>query len=46
MTRAADNLPDMTWGIDEAIPITASLKQVTGHARIVSGREITPAIIE
>jgi len=46
MTRAADNLPDMTWVIDEAIPITASLKQVTGHARIVSGREITPAIIE
>ena len=46
MTRARGSLPDLSWVIDEAIPITASLKQVTGNARMVSGRDITPAIIE
>ena len=46
MTRARGNLPDLSWVIDEAIPITASLKQVTGNARMVSGRDITPATIE
>jgi len=46
MTRISSNLADLSWVIDEAIPITASLRQLTGNARIVSGRDITPAIIE
>ena len=46
MTRASGNLADLLWVVDEAIPITASLKQVTGNALMVSGRDVTPAIIE
>jgi len=46
MIRGSGNLADLAWVIDEAIPITASLKQVTGNARIVAGRDISPAIIE
>jgi erythronate-4-phosphate dehydrogenase len=46
MTRISRNLADLSWVIDDAIPITASLQQVTGNARIVPGRDITPAVIE
>jgi erythronate-4-phosphate dehydrogenase len=46
MTRACGNPADLSWVIDEAIPITASLKQATGNALMVSARDITPAIIE
>jgi len=46
MTRHSDNLADLSWVVDEAIPITAALKQVIGNARIVSGRDISPATIE
>ena len=46
MIRHSGNLADLSWVIDQAIPITPALKQVTGNARIVSGRDISPAIIE
>ena len=46
MTRACGNPADLSWVIDEAIPITASLKQATGNALMVSACDITPAIIE
>ena len=45
MTCISGNLADLSWIIDDAIPITASLQQVIGNARMVSGRDISPAII-
>ena len=46
MTCISGNLADLSWIIDDAIPITASLQQVIGNARMVSGRDISPAIID
>ena len=45
MTCISGNLADLSWIIDDAIPITASLQQVIGNARMVSGRDISPAMI-
>ena len=46
MTRVSNSVADLSWVIDEAIPLTASLKQLTGNALILPGRDISSAVIE
>lgn len=46
MSHVSGSLADLSWVIDDAIPLTAALRELIGNARVLPGRDISPTVIE